>query len=60
LRRALAEAGEIGLGGGGFVLPDNHTWVHFMRAAQQGEDEPVHQQAKLGDHLWRRLSGLTP
>ena len=30
LQQALAEAGELGWGGEGYIFPDNHKWVHFM------------------------------
>lgn len=38
LRQALADAGELGFGGDGFIFPDNHKWLHFMRATKTGED----------------------
>jgi hypothetical protein len=38
LRQALSEASELGLGSAGYMLPDNHKWVHFMRATKHGEE----------------------
>lgn len=38
LQQALAEAGELGWGGEGYISPDNHKWMHFMRATKQGEN----------------------
>lgn len=38
LQRALAAAGELGWGGAGYVFPDNHKWLHLMKATGQGED----------------------
>ena len=32
LLAALARANELGLGSGDYMLPDNHKWIHFMRA----------------------------
>jgi hypothetical protein len=37
LQQALAEADELGWGGDGYIFPDNHKWVHFMRATKWGE-----------------------
>jgi hypothetical protein len=39
LQQALAEAWELGWGGEGYMFPDNHKWVHFMRATKRPEDE---------------------
>jgi hypothetical protein len=38
LQQALAEVGELGFGGDGYIFPDNHKWVHFMRATKKRED----------------------
>ena len=38
LCQALEAADELGFGGDGYVLPDNHKWLHFMRATKRGED----------------------
>jgi hypothetical protein len=38
LVNALNDAGELGWGGHGYVMPDNHKWLHFMKATKQGED----------------------
>jgi hypothetical protein len=38
LLQALAEVGELGFDGDGYILPDNHKWVHFMRATKAGEE----------------------
>ena len=39
LQQALAEAGDLGWGGAGYIFPDNHKWLHFMRATKRLEDE---------------------
>jgi hypothetical protein len=38
LQQALADAGELGFGGDGYIFPDNHKWMHFMRATKKEED----------------------
>ena len=37
LVKALEDAGELGWGGEGYVMPDNHKWLHFMKATKHGE-----------------------
>jgi hypothetical protein len=37
LVKALGNAGELGWGGEGYVMPDNHKWLHFMKATKHGE-----------------------
>ena len=37
-RRALAAVGELGFGGDGYVMPDNHKWLHFMKATKRGNE----------------------
>jgi hypothetical protein len=39
LQQALAEAGELGWAREGYIMPDNHKWLHFMRATERREDE---------------------
>jgi hypothetical protein len=39
LQQALAEAGELGWGGEGYIFPDNHKWVHFMGGTKQAESD---------------------
>jgi hypothetical protein len=36
LLATLAQANELGLGSGNYMLPDNHKWIHFMRATDGG------------------------
>jgi hypothetical protein len=38
LIKALEDAGELGWGGEGYVMPDNHKWLHFMKATKYGEE----------------------
>lgn len=38
LVKALGDAGELGWGGEGYVMPDNHKWLHFMKATKRGEE----------------------
>jgi hypothetical protein len=38
LQQALAEAGELGWGGEGYIFPDNHKILHLIRATKLGED----------------------
>lgn len=40
LLSALAKRGEIGLGSGNGMLPDNHKWSHFFRATKPASDDP--------------------
>jgi hypothetical protein len=39
LHQALAEARELGFEGGEYIMPDNHKWLHFIRATKQRETE---------------------
>jgi hypothetical protein len=38
LIKALGNSGELGFGGEGYMMPDNHKWLHFMKATRQGEE----------------------
>lgn len=38
LCRVLADAGEVGWGREGYIMPDNHKWIHFI-SATNAEDE---------------------
>ena len=38
LVKALEGAGELGWGGEEYVMPDNHKWLHFMKATKHGEE----------------------
>jgi hypothetical protein len=38
LVKALEDAGELGWGGEGYIFPDNHKWLHFMKATKHGEE----------------------
>ena len=40
LLQSLAEANELGLGAVWYVMPDNHKWLHLMKATKQGEEFP--------------------
>jgi hypothetical protein len=35
LQQDLADAGELGFGGDGYIFPDNHKWGHFMRGDEE-------------------------
>jgi hypothetical protein len=38
LQQALAEAGDLGWGGRGYIFPDNHKIIHLIRATKRGEE----------------------
>ena len=38
LIKALEDAEELGWRGEGYVMPDNHKWLHFMKATKYGEE----------------------
>lgn len=43
LMKALEDAGELGFGGEGHIMPDNHKWLHFMKATKKVEEwHPEH------------------